>query len=90
MAFNLTSYAQAISGIPILSADEERRLAEDLYYPRRFRRGAPTGYVTPAFCDAHCAQLQRQYGLPQADLVQEGNIGLMKAVKRFNPEKACV
>ncbi len=35
----------------------------------------------------HIARSYSGYGLPQADLVQEGNIGLMKAVKRFNPEK---
>lgn len=82
----LTSYAQAISGIPILTADEERRLAEDLYY-REDLDAARQLVMSHLRFVMHIARSYNGYGLPQADLVQEGNIGLMKAVKRFNPEK---
>lgn len=85
-SMGLTSYAQAISGIPILSADEERRLAEDLYY-REDLEAARQLVLSHLRFVMHIARSYNGYGLPQADLVQEGNIGLMKAVKRFNPEK---
>jgi RNA polymerase sigma-32 factor len=82
----LTSYAQAINTIPILTAEEERRLAEDLYY-REDLDAARQLVMSHLRFVMHIARSYSGYGLPQADLVQEGNIGLMKAVKRFNPEK---
>lgn len=82
----LGSYTQAISTIPILSADEERKLAEDLYY-REDLDAARQLVLSHLRFVMHIARSYSGYGLPQADLVQEGNIGLMKAVKRFNPEK---
>ena len=82
----LGSYTQAISTIPILTADEERKLAEDLYY-REDLDAARQLVMSHLRFVMHIARSYSGYGLPQADLVQEGNIGLMKAVKRFNPEK---
>lgn len=81
---DLDSYIEAVSHIPILSADEERDLAvrlqqhNDLDAARRLIM-AHLRFVV------HIARGYRGYGLPLADLVQEGNIGLMKAVKRFDP-----
>lgn len=83
---NLTAYMQAVSAFPILSAEREHELAVDL---------AETGNVLAArelvmahlrFV-VHIAKSYNGYGLPLADLVQEGNVGLMKAVKRFDPTK---
>jgi RNA polymerase sigma-32 factor len=85
-SMGLTSYSQAINNIPILTADEERKLAEDLYY-REDLEAARQLVMSHLRFVMHIARSYSGYGLPQADLVQEGNIGLMKAVKRFNPEK---
>jgi RNA polymerase sigma-32 factor len=85
-SMGLTSYSQAINCIPILTADEERKLAEDLYY-RQDLEAARQLVMSHLRFVMHIARSYSGYGLPQADLVQEGNIGLMKAVKRFNPEK---
>lgn len=85
-SMGLTSYAQAINSIPILTAEEERKLAEDLYY-REDLEAARQLVLSHLRFVMHIARSYSGYGLPQADLVQEGNIGLMKAVKRFNPEK---
>ncbi len=82
----LTTYAQAINSIPILTAEQERKLAEDLYY-REDLEAARQLVLSHLRFVMHIARSYSGYGLPQADLVQEGNIGLMKAVKRFNPEK---
>lgn len=81
---SLDSYIQYVSGIDMLTAEEERALAtqlreqEDLESARRLIMSHLRFVV-------HIAKSYSGYGLPQADLVQEGNIGLMKAVKRFDP-----
>ena len=82
----LSTYAQAISTIPILTADEERKLAQALFYNEDLEAARQLVLSHLRFV-MHIARSYNGYGLPQADLVQEGNIGLMKAVKRFNPEK---
>ena len=79
---SLEGYIQNVNSIPMLSADEERELAErlqqegDLDAARRLVMSHLRFVV-------HIARTYAGYGLPQADLIQEGNIGLMKAVKRF-------
>lgn len=82
---SIESYIHIVKSIPILSAEEEFELAD------RFQK---TGKVEDArrlvlshlrFV-IHIAHGYRGYGLPQADLIQEGNVGLMKAVKRFDPQ----
>ena len=83
-AADLQGYLRAVHAFPFLSADEERDLAT------RFRRDndldAAWGLVTSHLrYVAKVARGYRGYGLPQEDLIQEGNIGLMKAVKRFDP-----
>ena len=82
----LTTYTQAISAIPILSAEEERQLAEDFQHQGNLDAARQLVLSHLRFV-MHIARSYGGYGLPQADLVQEGNIGLMKAVKRFDPSK---
>ncbi|MDT8383554.1 MAG: RNA polymerase sigma factor RpoH [Gammaproteobacteria bacterium] len=82
---SLEAYISAAAQIPMLSVEEERDLAErlqkkgDLEAARRLVMSHLRFVI-------HVAKGYSGYGLPQADLIQEGNIGLMKAVKRFDPE----
>jgi RNA polymerase sigma-32 factor len=82
---NLESYIQAASRIPVLTADEERDLAERLHYEGDVDAARQLVLSHLRFV-IHIARSYSGYGLAQADLIQEGNVGLMKAVKRFNPE----
>lgn len=82
---NLESYVQAVSTIPILSAEEETELAERLYYQGDLEAARALVMSHLRFV-VHIAKSYSGYGLNQGDLIQEGNVGLMKAVKRFNPE----
>ena len=83
---NLTAYVQAVSSIPVLSPERERELAEDLYYNDNLQAARELVMSHLRFV-VHIARSYSGYGLAEADLIQEGNVGLMKAVKRFNPEK---
>jgi RNA polymerase sigma-32 factor len=78
-------YLQTVSNIPMLNAEEEKLLATRLYNEGDIE-AAKKLIVSHLRFVAHIAKSYSGYGLPQADLIQEGNIGLMKAVKRFNPE----
>lgn len=80
---NLESYIRAANAWPMLSADEERALAERLHYQGDLE-AAKTLILSHLRFVVHIARNYAGYGLPQADLIQEGNIGLMKAVRRFN------
>ncbi|MBM7038654.1 RNA polymerase factor sigma-32 [Vibrio sp. qd031] len=82
---SLDSYIRDVNTYPMLTADEERKLAERLHYHGEI--DAAKGLILSHLRFViHVARGYSGYGLPLADLVQEGNIGLMKAVKRFNPE----
>ena len=82
---NIESYVTAIHAIPVLSAEEERALA--IEYKESGDLDAVRGLIMSHLrFVAHIARSYSGYGLPQADLIQEGNVGLMKAVKRFDPE----
>ena len=82
---SLEAYVQSVGLIPVLSAEEERRLAlkyreeNDLEAARRL-------VLSNLRFVVHIARGYSGYGLSQSDLIQEGNIGLMKAVKRFDPD----
>ena len=83
---SLEGYIQTIKSFPILSQQEETELA------RRFRQhedldAARQLIVSHLRVVVAIARGYLGYGLPQADLIQEGNVGLMKAVKRFDPER---
>lgn len=82
---NLESYIQAASRIPVLSVEEERDLGERLYYQGDVEAARQLVLSHLRFV-VHIARSYSGYGLAQADLIQEGNVGLMKAVKRYNPE----
>jgi len=81
----LSSYIQAINKIPVLSADEEIALATR-YHQDGDLDAARQLVMSQLHSVVRTARRLKGYGLPLADLVQEGNIGLMKAVKRFDPE----
>src|SRR5882672_2256729 len=83
---SLESYIQAVNRFPILSFEKERELA------RKFRsendvEAARQLVLSHLRLVVAIARGYMGYGLPHADLIQEGNIGLMKAVKRFDPER---
>src|SRR5579862_4820321 len=81
---SLDAYLDRVSRIPVLSRDQERELAE------RFRgqddlEAARELVLSHLRFVVHIARGYSGYGLPVGDLIQEGNVGLMKAVKRFDP-----
>ena len=83
---SLDSYISAVNSIPMLTAEEESSLGQDV------KDGADLDSAQRMIMShlrfvVHIARGYRGYGLPQGDLIQEGNIGLMKAVKRFDPDK---
>ena len=81
---NVDAYVQSVSTIPILTAEEERELAERLHYQSDLEAARQLVMSHLRFV-VHIARSYSGYGLPLADLIQEGNVGLMKAVKRFDP-----
>ena len=83
---NITAYIQGANAIALLSAEEEHSLAEDLYYNEDLDAARQLVMSHLRFV-IYIARSYNGYGLPLGDLIQEGNVGLMKAVKRFNPEK---
>ena len=83
---NLNAYIQGTATVPILSVEEERSLGEALYYEEDLDSARRLVMSHLRFV-VHIARSYSGYGLPLADLIQEGNVGLMKAVRRFNPEK---
>jgi len=81
---DLEGYIIHVNSVPFLSEDEERQLAQ------RFRNDGDLAAAHQLVIShlrfvVHLARGYTGYGLPQADLIQEGNIGLMKAIKRFDP-----
>lgn len=81
---SIQSYIQAVSSIKMLTAEEERALAVKLFENEDLESARKLVMSHLRFV-VHVAKSYAGYGLPQADLIQEGNIGLMKAVKRFDP-----
>jgi RNA polymerase sigma-32 factor len=83
---SLEAYISTVNRFPILSADEERSLAQR--YQQHGDLEAARGLVLSHLrLVVALARGYLGYGLPHADLIQEGNIGLMKAVKRFDPDR---
>ena len=82
---SIESYMQSAYSIPVLTAEREHELATRLYNENDLNAAQELIMSHLRFV-IHVAKGYSGYGLPQADLVQEGNVGLMKAVKRFNPE----
>ena len=83
---DFSGYLRSIGSIPVLTEAQEKDLAEAYYYHQDVDAARQLVMSHLRFV-VHLAKTYTGYGLPIADLVQEGNVGLMKAVKRFNPEK---
>jgi RNA polymerase sigma-32 factor len=82
---SLEAYIQAVNAIPVLSPGDEQRLARQLRDQNDLDAARELVLSHLRFV-VHIARGYNGYGLPLGDLIQEGNIGLMKAVKRFDPE----
>jgi len=82
---SLDAYIHAIHAIPVLSVEEERALAQNLRETNDLDAARQLVLSHLRFV-VHIARGYIGYGLPLGDLIQEGNVGLMKAVKRFDPE----
>ena len=82
---DLDTYIQTVNAFPVLTPEQERKLAERFYYEDDLSAARELVLCHLRFV-IYMARGYSGYGLPQADLIQEGNVGLMKAVKRFNPE----
>ena len=81
---DIDAYLNTISAFPVLSPEEEKALAERFYYEQDLEAARELVLCHLRFV-AHLARSYQGYGLSQADLIQEGNVGLMKAVRRFDP-----
>jgi RNA polymerase sigma-32 factor len=82
----LEAYIQSVSRYPLLSLEEEQNLARR-WQDNQDIEAARQLVVSHLRVVVSVARHYMGYGLPQADLIQEGNIGLMKAVKRFDPDR---
>ncbi|MEW5965651.1 MAG: RNA polymerase sigma factor RpoH [Pseudomonadota bacterium] len=85
-AYSLESYIQTVNRYPILSLEEEQALARD-WRDNQNIEAARQLVLSHLRVVVSIARHYAGYGLPQADLIQEGNVGLMKAVKRFDPDR---
>lgn len=83
---NLGAYINAVHQIPILTPEQEQELAHR-YTDEGDLEAARLLVMSHLRFVIHIARSYSGYGLPQGDLIQEGNVGLMKAVKRFDPNK---
>jgi len=82
---SLDAYMQAVNAIPVLGAEDERQLARQLRDQDDLGAARELVLAHLRFV-VHIARGYLGYGLPLGDLIQEGNVGLMKAVKRYDPE----
>ena len=82
---SIEAYRSSAYSIPMLSAEREYELATQLFHEDNLQAAQELIMSHLRFV-IHIAKGYAGYGLPQADLIQEGNVGLMKAVKRFNPD----
>ncbi len=83
---SLESYVQAVNSVPMLTPERETALGRSLREGNDLN-AAREMVMSHLRLVVSVARNYMGYGLPQADLIQEGNLGLMKAVKRFDPER---
>jgi RNA polymerase sigma-32 factor len=83
---NIESYIASVNGFPVLSREEEHELAIKLQQDNNLEAARKLILPHLRFV-VYVARGYNGYGLPLADLIQEGNIGLMKAIKRFDPQR---
>ena len=81
---DLESYVQTVGAFPLLTVEAEQELARRLFYEQDVDAARQLVLSHLRFV-VHVARGYSGYGLAQGDLIQEGNLGLMKAVKRFDP-----
>ncbi|MEM9173150.1 MAG: RNA polymerase sigma factor RpoH, partial [Pseudomonadota bacterium] len=81
---SLDAYIQAVSAVPVLTKEREQELARE-YLDNENLDAARELVLAHLRFVVHIAKGYSGYGLPVGDLIQEGNVGLMKAVKRFDP-----
>ncbi len=81
---DLTAYIASVNKIALLSPEKELELAREYFYQDDVEAARQLVLAHLRFV-VHIARTYSGYGLSQADLIQEGNVGLMKAVKRFDP-----
>ena len=82
---DLQAYINSVHSIGVLTPEEEKKLAEDLYYRNELDAARKLVLAHLRFV-IYIAKSYSGYGLSEADLIQEGNIGLMKASRKFTPE----
>jgi len=86
----LTAYLRDISRIPLLNPQEEQQLARQLRKPGRGSAEARDKLIKSNLrLVVSVAKRYLHYGMPLSDLIEEGNIGLIKAVEKFNPDRGC-
>ncbi|MHB1353095.1 MAG: RNA polymerase sigma factor RpoH [Thiobacillus sp.] len=85
-AYSLDSYIQTVNQYPMLSLEEEQKLAR-AWHEEQDLEAARRLVLSHLRVVVSVARHYLGYGLPHADLIQEGNVGLMKAVKRFDPDR---
>ena len=85
-AYSLDSYIQTVNRYPMLSLEDEQRLAR-AWHDNQDVEAARQLVLSHLRMVVSVARHYLGYGLPHADLIQEGNVGLMKAVKRFDPDR---
>jgi len=83
---SLSAYIAAVNEIPVLTKEEEYEFGKSVFENQDVEAAQRLVMSHLRFV-VHVARGYGGYGLPQSDLIQEGNIGLMKAVKRFDPSK---
>jgi len=83
---DIESYLSCVHAIPILTPEQEKELAYKLYDNNDLEAARQLVLSHLRFV-IHISRSYSGYGLPLADIIQEGNIGLMKAVDRFDPNK---
>jgi len=83
---NINAYIQSVNAIPVLTAEEERELAIQLQQDNDLQAARKLVLPHLRFV-VYVARGYNGYGLPLADLIQEGNIGLLKAIKRFDADR---
>ena len=82
---SLDSYIRTVSAIPVLSAEREKELARQFVTEENLDSARQLVLANLRFV-VYVARSYSGYGLSQSDLIQEGNLGLMKAIKRFDPD----
>ena len=82
---SIDAYVRAVSAIPVISADREKELANQFVSEENLDSARQLVLANLRFV-VYVAKSYSGYGLSQADLIQEGNLGLMKAIKRFDPD----